>query len=251
MPAALTHLFTQRMRQLRRSTSGAVAVRFDRIETHNQPAMRDYTAAAATLTLAGQRRAAALTAAYLQRALGSPIELDPDQHIGIAVRGGVTLEEVYGRAFAPVFASDDIAEGRRRIVTAAQTSVQLAMRSAATAAMTDQPKVVGYRRVLNGVSCGFCAAASTRRYKRAELLPLHQRCDCTVAPIVGDDDPGAVINQELLDRLRDASDRPDYWRSRHFDVTDDGQIRLPEIAEVDHGELGPVLVHADHELTPA
>ena len=172
-----------------------------------------------------------------------------DDHLGAAVRNGTTLEEVYGRAVTA--STYNAAMARSRVAEAASTSVQLAMRSAATGAMAGSSRIVGYRRVLTGVSCAFCAAASTRRYSRSDLLPLHRNCDCAVSPIIGNSDPGAVINSDLLDRMQDASHNPDYWNARHFIVTDAGRIVPPEVKVVDHGELGPTLVAAGHHFTAA
>lgn len=63
--------------------------------------------------------------------------------------------------------------------------------------------VVGWRRVLVGPSCEWCALVSTQRYRSAESADFgHAKCDCTVAPIVGDADPGRVINRPLLRELK-------------------------------------------------
>lgn len=63
-------------------------------------------------------------------------------------------------------------------------------------------RVVGYRRVLTGKSCSWCARVSTQRYLTADSADFgHPRCDCTVIPIVGTRDPGQVLNRDLLDAL--------------------------------------------------
>lgn len=73
--------------------------------------------------------------------------------------------------------------------------------------------VVGWRRVLTGVSCVWCATVATRRYHSAESADFgHDRCNCGAVPIYGDADPGVVINQPVLDALKQRG--PQYWKDR-------------------------------------
>lgn len=73
----------------------------------------------------------------------------------------------------------------------------------------DSRQVVGWRRVLVGISCEWCALVSTQRYRTAESADFgHRNCDCTVTPILGDVDPGRVINSELLTKMK-AQGTPD------------------------------------------
>ncbi len=46
--------------------------------------------------------------------------------------------------------------------------------------------------------------ASTQRYNSDNLMPLHTFCDCGVAPITGDVDPGRVVNEQLLRQLKES-----------------------------------------------
>ena len=68
--------------------------------------------------------------------------------------------------------------------------------------------IVGWRRVPRGDTCRWCLTVSTQRYRssRAASRVRHDGCDCRVVPIVGDKDPGQVINRPLLDRLKDDPD---------------------------------------------
>jgi hypothetical protein len=107
-------------------------------------------------------------------------------------------------------------------------------------------RLVGYRRVLTGRSCMFCAAAATKRYRKRDLMPLHARCDCSVAPIFPDSDPGDLLNEDLLRNLKERG--PEYWKARGF-VDNEGRpldpTRVPAALgrAVDTDELGPVLTH--------
>jgi hypothetical protein len=107
------------------------------------------------------------------------------------------------------------------------------------------PRITNYRRVIHpelstGGTCGLCAAASNRLYQVAELMPLHNRCNCTVLPIYGGIDLGEQINAQdlkLLYGLAGSTGRADLAKVRY---------------QVDsHGELGPVLGAAKQRKVPA
>lgn len=204
-----------------------------------------FTQRAAAVTLAHQRQAAALAVAYVNAAVGistgEPVTTSVD--IGDVVaraRNGVALTDVYLR---PVITARTILgetgdivaalrAGLNRATSAADIDVKLAARGGARDAMT-AAGVTHYRRMPNAKACTFCLTASTQRYKTADLMSLHVRCGCSVAPIAGDVDPGRVINKDLLARLKASTGRSDYWND-------------PKAATAvhQHGELGPVLTHA-------
>lgn len=220
--------------------------------------------AAATVT-AAQAATASLVEAYLAAFLGTqPVGLPATRVTGAAVRNGAQPEDVYHRVV--VTARTALSNGKpyeqamneagSRASSTAETDVALAHRAAAAEVMQADQRVVGYRRVLTGRSCMFCATASTQRYRVGQLLPIHAHCDCRVAPIVGDSDPGLVLNRDLLDDLR-AQGGSQYWKARGLvEVDDDGQLIVAtndgpkplEVAIREHGELGPVLVDGRHHF---
>lgn len=158
------------------------------------------------------------------------------------IRGGVALDEVYRRPIvtarkaigAPMLWDDAMRRGRDRATSTAQTDVMLANRQAISDNGDARPWVVGYRRVLTGRSCSLCAYASTQRYRSAELAPIHEHCDCDLAPIYGERDPGRVIDDQRLRQLKRAGIEPG-----------DKQT----VTVVEHGELGAVLVDTAHRFT--
>lgn len=253
--AALVARYGTRYDQLRRRASTAVAVLWDRLGSVAD--LDPFALEAAEVSAAAQLRAAALVDAYLSAYLDSaPVGLD-----AVEIRAGADLVDVYrrpgitarralaeGRPFV-----DAMAAARARAVNAAATDVALAHRAAAAEVMAGDSRVVGYRRVLTGASCKLCATASTQRYHVERLMPIHGHCDCRVAPIVGNADPGQVINRETLDRLQEAG--PDYWRDRGFVDTDGNPVDPTEIGDVtdaavrEHGELGPVLTDGRDAFT--
>jgi hypothetical protein len=173
---------------------------------------------------------------------------------------GVAADEVYHR---PIVAArvaisegksflEAMSAGQQRVAQLAGTDVALAQREATVQAIGADERIFGYRRVLTGKSCAFCATASTQRYHRKQLMPLHSFCDCGVAPIFASSDPGQVINRPLLRDLKTAAKQDgqkDYWAARHVTVDEDGTVNLPKIAVRKHGELGPVLTHAGDRFT--
>jgi hypothetical protein len=198
--------------------------------------------------------------------LANAPRLDPTRHIGAAVRNGADPLDVYSRP--AITGRNAMAKGdswqqamdkaERRAITTAETDVALTNRSAAQEAMENRG-VRFYRRTLTGRSCVFCATASTQRYRTGELMPLHPRCDCGVAPIFGDRDPGQVLNRDLLQEIK-RGDVPSYWDQKGFvEETDEGFVfeiggkrTILRTNTVTHGELGPTLVNARHNpTTPA
>lgn len=208
------------------------------------------------------------------------------------IRGGTPTADVYHRSIVEArrLVADGMTPeraldaGRARAVNTARTDVMLANKQAIDDAAAARPWVVGYRRVLTGRSCALCAVASTQRYRRANLQPIHASCDCDVAEIYGTEDPGQVINRQLLRDLRaagKADGRPDYWNGPYV-VDADGAIRYTKTeyvrdpatgkrltteagspvrvkvpgAEVgvkvrQHGEVGPLLTDKRHAFTPS
>lgn len=136
-----------------------------------------------------------------------PIGLDS---AAIVYRGGATLADVYSRpvivARAAIAAGasfqDAFRLGGARAAQLADTDPMLAARAAADDIMTKLPRVVGYRRLVDGNGCDYCLIASTQRYHVGDLMPIHPGCHCTTVPIMGMKDPGRIIDKEAHARLK-------------------------------------------------
>ena len=181
------------------------------LRSYNEADVARFLTRALPIVTAAQRHAATVTAAYLARRLGIPApRFDLEEVTGPAVRNGTPPEEVYRRPFVTVWGAlangtrweDAVAQGAARARSAAETDVQLAFRSAARTAMRMDPRVVGYRRVPDPKACILCLAASTQRYRTADLMPIHSHCGCDIEPIIGTRDPGHVIDRERLAALK-------------------------------------------------
>ncbi len=132
--------------------------------------------------------------------------------------------------------------GRNRAAMIGRTDPMLAARAGSSHAMILTPGIVGYRRVPDGGACSFCLLAATQRYRDSDLMPLHPGCGCGIAPIIGTQDPGQVIDRDALARLKaegvvdeislrrrissadrvvdSYEDKARYWRERARDTAD-------------------------------
>ncbi len=222
--------------------------------------------------LGSQQAMSAMTVAELSRQVpptisGGPIAVPPREVTGATLRQ-VEMERVYARPFfeaqRQVAAGKPPAEAQRigykRLEKIALTDLQLAQthtaREFATQLQARQPdpdgNIVGFRRVLSSKPnhCALCILASTQRYRSFDLMPIHPGCGCRVAMIIGDSDPGLVLDPSLVQQLdniirRDLgdtyADRPN--RKNGFEGYRD------IIVTNQHGELGPVLGVRDHTFT--
>jgi len=207
---------------------------------------------------------AKLTAARLQVAFyqqmaqiaGEPFsapEIDPANYTTAALRNGATDIEVFRRPFVELYTALDkgktvtqaINAGAQRISSIASTDVQLARRNAGFRARSRNDRIVGYARTLTGAeNCALCYVASTQRYTRNDLLPIHPGCDCGEMPIYGKQDPGQVIDELRLNATHEAVEQ-------RFGISDPG-AREPDYRQIairEHGELGPMLTVADQNFT--
>jgi hypothetical protein len=188
------------------------------------------------LVLAGQRQTATMTAAYVGRATGSPIQrLDVDAFIGAAVRNGADLLEVYSRAVREarvVYNRSDLVElavnrGLQQLLGTVQMDLQLAGTHAARAAMSSAG-VEQFRVITRPGACPLCVASSDRVYSTDQLRPVHTHCHCVTVP-------GAKVPKDLQGKgLRS---------SREFDPEKD--IGERKVAVDFNDEIGPVLTYED------
>jgi hypothetical protein len=122
-----------------------------------------------------------------------------------------------------------------RASSMAAADVGLAHRQASVDAMSANPDVDGYRRVLTGASCLLCMVASTQRYRTGELMPIHTRCDCRVAPLVDGTDYGRVVNRELYRELKSSGELARL--NRTLGARGSGRARARQAAARRQGEL--------------
>ena len=226
---------------------------------YRDTAVEAMIAAIVPRVIAGQLRTAELTRAYLARCadeLGWEAALPPVDADEATGARGVPPEVVYRRPAVDVYTAlkngkpldQAVSEGATRLEQLIGGDMQLAKTRQARASMGAYPAQGSYyRRVLTGrESCGLCVIASTQRYHKADLLPIHPGCDCNVQPLPAALADSQVIDPERLEQVHaiaeerlGASDRggrdPDYMRL----------LRVEH-----HGEYGPTLTWAEPKQKP-
>ncbi|MFJ3248313.1 hypothetical protein [Streptomyces sp. NPDC086782] len=221
--------------------------------------IRRFQRQALPVILAGERQVASLTATYLEQLYkdvdpkARRISLDLDSVTGKALRG-VDPVDVYERPFKDVWTalSDDtsldaaVARGEHRLETLVKTDLQLARTHTVREVTGDMPRFEYTVRELQGeYDCALCIVASTQRYMKKDLAPIHPGCDCLVKAVTADYDPGLVIDEEKLQQIHDAVEAAVGQSDRSARAMDYRKILVTN----DHGEIGPVLGFAGQHFT--
>lgn len=218
--------------------------------------MHRFLSTALPMVAGAQRLMGSLTDAYLSSVVGAltsspslPVGLPSSVVSGHGLRG-VPPAEVYQRPFVTTWTALSngqsldaaVKQGGERLHSVASTDLQLAKTHSALAAMQRMPRVTGYRRVPDATACALCLIASTQRYHKADLLPIHPGCGCDVEPLVGNEPEGQVIDRDLLNRIHNAVRQK--FGTQNFsagEIGDTGLLYRDLIVTHHHGELGPVL----------
>lgn len=211
-----------------------------------------YLDVALPLIQASEETAAIATGTYLDiqmqlLGLDSPgSDVDLSLVTGEAIRNGVSPEEVYSRPFKEVWTAlsngKDIQEavslGANRLRQLVETDIQLTHTHTARRVLSNRNDVVGFRRVPTGTfTCALCLVASTQRYNKFDLMPIHPGCDCRVAPIIGSERPSQVLDPEFLEEIHKAVERQFGLSARDARTIDYRKIPIVQ----NHGEYGPYL----------
>ena len=220
-------------------------------------------------------QAANLQAAYYQQVAAAngesftPVNSRPQDLTDEILRNGPNTAEVYRRPFVEAWTALSSGElvrtaverGAQRATSLAETDIQLASRQAGLNQRNANTNIVGYRRILTGSeNCALCAIASTQRYTRGNLKPIHPGCDCGEEPIYGEFDPGQVIDPEGLDSLHEALVQQLDVSDANARSADIGKLvqyedgtRLADFTEIivtrEHGEYGPTLAWRNQAFT--
>lgn len=218
---------------------------FDDIE------VKAFAEGAADVIRAVQGNASILTEAYIRNILTIQKILPPVLRVAELtndLREGIELYQAYMRPFDEFRyllskgkpEADAKASMLRRAESLVDTDVNLATRKATQKTLESTPKVTGYRRIIHpemsrGGSCGLCVVAADRVYYKSELMPIHDRCKCTVLPVTDKSDPGESLNADQIG---------EYYRQAGG--TEGAKLKRVRVSQ--HGEIGPVLRDADHKF---
>jgi hypothetical protein len=183
----------------------------------------------------------------------------PDR-AAVNLRRGVDTDQVYERPFKEIYTAlskgkpltEAVGLGENRLREITELDLQATYAAASREAMGQLPGDAApqfWRRQLVGSgNCALCVLASTQRYHIETLNPIHPACDCRVQPIWGHQDPGQVIEADLLERAHTAVQELTGATDRGGREPDYRKIVLQMTQE--HGELGPMLARPlDHFTT--
>lgn len=223
---------------------------WDAMGSYDRPDIERFLALVVPLIEGAATIATASADGYIASYIQAELAL-PTRPLGLRpTLRSVPVASVYERPFLRAWSMlsagtpyvDAVRQGRDYLDVLSATDVQLAFRNATSEAMVGHPQVRGYRRVLGPhKNCGLCVVASTQRYKRETLSPIHGRCGCTVEPIL-DGPAGQVIDRDRLKLVKEQlrSEQLPYTRSAMSRLRID-PTALPDVTIQTHRELGPVL----------
>ena len=255
----LTEAYDSQVHSIRQQITAFGQAYWDSLPHYRASAVEDMIQAITPRVTAGQLRIADLTRAYLAqcaRELGWKVVLPSIDQDEIRGARGVDPRVVYRRPAVDVYTAlaagkplpQAAAEGRLRLTQLIGGDMQLAKVHASRQSMRGYPaEGQFYRRVLTGrENCALCVVASTQRYYRGDLLPIHPGCDCGVQPLP----PGLAVNQvideDLLEQVHQIT-------ADRLGVSDRGG-RTPDYRKLltvsEHGEYGPTLSWAQPKAKP-
>lgn len=203
----------------------------------------------AEMSVAAQQTSSGLASQYVVGALAAmgaptqPVRLPGPLPIRNGARPSLVHTrpaEAYKRAIATGSTHQEALQ-RAGLRASGLTTSDLILQDRDTmAAVMAEVGVTGYRRIIRPElsrtgTCGLCIAAADRIYTTGELLPIHPpSCNCTVLPIIGDNDPGLALNREDIGQLYE----------------DAGSTAARDLAATrymvnTHGEHGPILTRID------
>lgn len=196
----LTKAFQARLELIHTRAGQLTAVEWDRLGSWDEVDIERFARRVDPVFTAARQATVNASAGYYSLATETAPVLVPD--VAIAVQANLRAPfTAYWHGLAEGRPWDEaLAAGRSRATSTAVDYV--ASTSRRTASFVAGDGIVGWRRVLTANSCAWCATVSTQRYRSAESADFgHDHCDCIVAPIYGDADPGQVINQVRVDEL--------------------------------------------------
>jgi len=255
----LTEAYDSQVHAIRQQITAFGQAYWDSLPHYRASAVEDMIQAITPRVTAGQLRIADLTRAYLAqcaRELGWKVVLPSIDQDEIRSARGVDPRVVYRRPAVDVYTAlaagkplpQAAAEGRLRLTQLIGGDMQLAKVHASRQSMRGYPaEGQFYRRVLTGrENCALCVVASTQRYYRDDLMPIHPGCDCGVQPLP----PGLAVNQvideDLLEQVHQIT-------ADRLGVSDRGG-RNPDYRKLltvsEHGEYGPTLSWAQPKAKP-
>lgn len=200
---ALLRRRQQLLADLRAAAAAQLARRWDALPGYGEDIQGRWQDLAVPVVTAAQNQAVSLQVAFLQRLLDSQLIYD---RAAILDAAAIDVTQPFLAVAGALNSGADFAAavdaGRARAEGVGESAVQWASRAANDAASGEQ-RIVGWQRTLDGNACEWCQVVATQVYRSAESASFgHIRCGCGVDPIIGDRNPGRVLNEEHLAELQ-------------------------------------------------
>jgi hypothetical protein len=171
-------------------------------------------------------------------------------------RGGdISIAQVYQRPFVDYWMGltntgslgESLASGENRIRQIVDSDIERIADFTQIEKFANEKRIVGYRRVLVGpVNCALCIVASTQRYHKRDLKPMHPHCDCRVSPVLSfESDGDHILDQDLLDQIHKSIADKFGTDFANKSASDYNKILVHHT----HGEMGPQLTWRGQHFT--
>lgn len=257
-------------KQIRDRTIAVTAARWDASPAYRDADIDRLISQILPQVQAGQLATATLTNAYIGQAAqiaGTTAGTRVDRDLILGYRGTPSAD-VYRRGAVTLYTALSngspfdlaVSYGLDRMLGIVATELQQAKNRQAQRAI-EASGFYGYRRVLTGLeNCALCAIASTQKYSKRELMPIHPGCDCGVQPVKESDGPGTILDPDLLERTHGLIDQKLGGTDRGardlgIEKTSSAGKPLSDFTDLvvvnDHGELGPTLAWRSDKFTSA
>ena len=174
---------------------------------------------------AGQLQLATLTDAYIGRlAQQSGVAWVPSLDRTVTAYRGVDSGTVYRRPAVSLYTALTAGEGfsravdvgRNRLQSIVSTDLQQARNRQASRSVSGSG-FHSFRRVLTGKEdCDLCRLASTHRYSRDDLMPIHPGCDCGVEPLIEPDRRPVEAAERVVVNIHGELGPTLGWAGEHF-----------------------------------
>lgn len=236
MPLSLRNYHTQAAR-IRAAVSAQVVGYWSTLGNYRDSDVDRFVRVVVPKIQAGQIATARATASFLGGKVLPRDQIIASRKVSQAVEYRRPAVSLYTALSNGLAFTDAVTSGTQRLESLISTDMQLALVVQSQASL----RSVGatrFRRVLTGSeNCPLCQIASTNIYSTNDLLPIHDKCDCTVEPIFDDYTPPQLSASDLaLSSIRETE-------------VQDGASPESLIAVRDHGEIGPVLAWASDQFT--
>ena len=255
----LPELFSLRRRSLSERLADALIRMFLALPDYRDENAAEFVTSAVPLVRGTQRALGALIAAQqaqlASEQIGRTVAPPPLPDLVSVDLRGTDPRAVYARPFATVHAhvgeTGDMTEAVERGVTrlreTAEGDLQLTHAHATRASVTALRALYWRRTLVGEANCALCVLASTMKYRREDLNPIHHACNCEVVAVYDAANDPVPDEAALIEAAHSAARELTGASDAGGRKVDYRRIRTTITHE--HGELGTLLRNPSHHFT--